>query len=235
MIGFLGSTHCIGMCGGIASIVTFDKSNLLDQSPLRTTLNRIIAYNSGRISSYMIAGLLVGILGSTVISASPQHGQTIASFVAAGFMIALGLYLTHWWNGLIYLEKLGNCLWRYLSPIAQRFMPIESGHQAYGFGLIWGWLPCGLVYSALVWSLSTANPIDGMIAMAGFGIGTLPAMILTGTTYAHVRQFFQQPYVRSVIGLLIIGMGIYGIVRNFPGHHHHALSSLNLLVSNLWI
>jgi sulfite exporter TauE/SafE len=158
IIGFLGSTHCIGMCGGIASIVTFDKSNLINQGPLRTTLSQVIAYNLGRISSYMIAGLLAGILGSTFIVASPQHGQTIASFVAAGLMIALGLYLTHWRNGLVYLEKLGNLIWKKISPIAQRFIPIENGYQAYGFGLIWGWLPCGLVYSALIWSPSTANP-----------------------------------------------------------------------------
>jgi hypothetical protein len=152
MVGLLGGIHCLGMCGGIVSALTFSLPP--QQRQQKAALFPIlVAYNMGRISSYIIAGALAGGLGAAFLNTveldAVRHGLQI---MAALFTIALGLYLAGVWFGIAKIENAGRILWKYIEPFGRRFIPVTSPGKALPLGFIWGWLPCGLVYSILIWS-----------------------------------------------------------------------------------
>ena len=165
IVGLLGSTHCLGMCGGIVAALNMGIADDLGKRPV-SLLSYQLAYNAGRICSYVLVGLLAGTLGAGLaqLGVSPVAGKLFA----AAFMIALGLYLANWWRGLAVLERLGAHLWRHIQPLAQRLFPIQSPFQAFLLGGLWGWLPCGLVYAVVAWSLTTSNSHRRGDADAGF-------------------------------------------------------------------
>ena len=218
VVGLLGSSHCLGMCGGIVSAFSMGLKDDIGQSGPSLFLYQL-AYNSGRIASYVLVGLLAGTLGAGLVQlgVSPLFGRLLA----AAFMIALGLYLANWWHGLGVLERLGARLWRRLQPLGQRLLPIRNPFQALLMGAVWGWLPCGLVYSVVVWSASTGSHLDAAILMLGFGIGTLPSMLLAGNAFNYFRQWARVPAVRTSAGLLIIAFGVYSAASGLTHAHHH--------------
>jgi hypothetical protein len=225
IVGLLGSSHCLGMCGGIVSALNMGISGNLSSRPARL-FSYQLAYNLGRISSYVVVGLVAGTLGATLaeLGLSPVAGQLLA----AAFMIALGLYLANWWRGLALLERLGARLWRHIQPLGQRLFPIRSPFQALLLGGLWGWLPCGLVYAVVAWSLTTASAIDAAVLMLGFGLGTLPAMLLAGNAFNYLKRWVKAPAIRSSAGILIIIFGLYNAYNSLtqsPHHHHSATFS----------
>ena len=219
LVGLLGSaTHCVGMCGGIVSALNMGVGGDIGQRP-RILFGFQLAYNLGRITSYVAIGALAGQIGEGLagLGVSPLAGRLFA----AGFMIALGLYLANWWRGLAALENLGTHLWRHIQPLGQRLFPIHSPAQAFLLGGLWGWLPCGLVYATVAWSLTTASPWQAAILMLGFGLGTLPAMLLAGNAFQYLKQWVQSPVLRRCAGVLIIAFGIYSAISGLS-HAHHA-------------
>lgn len=225
IVGLLGSSHCIGMCGGIVAALNMGVSENINQRPEALFVYHL-GYNAGRIISYMLVGLLAGSLGAGLLrlGLNPVAGQLLA----AAFMIALGLYLADWWRGLALLEKLGSRLWRHIQPLGQGLFPIQNPLQAMLLGLLWGWLPCGLVYSVVAWSLTTGNALDGAKLMLGFGIGTLPALLIAGNALNYFRHWARSPLLRVTAGIMVIAFGIYSGISGFTQlqhHHHHAESS----------
>lgn len=222
VIGLLGGAHCIGMCGGIMNALSFA---IPEQQRTRGQVTSIlILYNFGRIASYSIAGALVGLLGGYLQQTGSQIGPALRIF--AGLMlIAMGLYLAGWWRGLIYLEKLGGYIWKYLQPVGRRLMPVTKPSQALFLGFIWGWLPCGLVYSALTWSVTASHWQQSSLIMFCFGLGTLPAMLLTGTFAHQVKLWIQKTTVRNIAAILIMAFGIWTmawtISHSKPAHDNH--------------
>ena len=223
LVGLLGSTHCIGMCGGIVGALTLG----LDGS-VRTSRWRLpaflLAYNSGRILSYTIAGGITGFLGGQLVKLEWGIDFPLGGIIAGLFMIALGLYLTGWWRVLTVLEKSGAHLWKRIEPLGRRLLPVNSLLQAFALGMLWGWLPCGLVYAALAWSLTTADAGHGALLMLGFGLGTLPMLLLMGGAADQLSRFVRSPQVRMMAGLMIISLGVYMLWSAFQGgahiHHH---------------
>ncbi|WP_417580089.1 sulfite exporter TauE/SafE family protein [Nitrincola sp.] len=201
LIGLLGSTHCIGMCGGIAASVGLN--TLGGKYPAWSIL---LGYNLGRIGSYTLAGVLIGVAGAMV--ATGITGLILQTF-AGILLIAMGLYVGQWWFGITRLEKLGGHLWRHIQPYAARILPVRNPHQAILLGILWGWLPCGLVYSTLLWSSAAGSWQQSALLMAAFGLGTLPAMFTTGLLARQVRSIMQKRLTRQIAGALIIGFGIY--------------------------
>jgi sulfite exporter TauE/SafE len=206
IIGLLGGAHCIGMCGGIMNALSFAIPE--QQRRVRQAAPILAFYNLGRITSYTIAGAIAGLLGGYLQQTGSQVGPALR-IVAGILLIAMGLYLAGWWRGLIYLEKLGGYLWKYLQPVGSRLMPVTKSSQALILGLIWGWLPCGLVYSALTWSVTSANWSQSALIMFSFGLGTLPVMVLTGAFAHQVKVWIQKSSVRNIAALLVIGFGIW--------------------------
>lgn len=203
LVGLLGGTHCVGMCGGIVGALSMG-------GPPRLSLH--LAYNLGRIASYGIAGALVGALGGLSLALSGQLPLRLALHVAASLMlVALGLYLIGITRALAFTERLGQNLWRRIQPLTRRFLPANTPARAFPLGLLWGWLPCGLVYSALATALTSGSALKGGLLMLAFGAGTLPNLLLAGLLLARLRGFVQQPWVRLVAGGLVAGFGCWGL------------------------
>ena len=227
VIGLLSSAHCLGMCGGIVAALNMGASIEPTNRP-RSLFGYHLLYNLGRIGSYLLVGLAAGSLGSELLHSNPAVGKLIA----AAFMIALGLYLANWWRGLSALEKLGQHLWRRIQPLTQRLLPIRNPGQAFLLGILWGWLPCGLVYAVVAWALTAGSALEGALLMLGFGIGTLPAMLIAGNALRFFSSWARSPRLRTLAGISIIAFGIYSGMSALKPHHgrdHLALSAPTFL------
>ena len=212
LVGLLGGVHCVGMCGGIVAALSM---GLPEQQ--RTGAARwkyLLAYNIARISSYTLAGGLLGGVGWLAANWSGLHqAQLFLQFLAALFMVALGLYLGGWWQGLARVERAGGWVWAGLEPLGRRFLPVKSPGQAFLLGLVWGWLPCGLVYSVLVWAISTGNPLHGAALLLSFGLGTLPNLLAMGVAAGWLSARVRERRTRQLAGLLVILFGLYFLFR----------------------
>lgn len=209
LMGLLGSTHCLAMCGGIVGALTMGLKDAIRSSP-RSLFPYLIFYNAGRITSYAIAGALLALVSAQLLTLVPvTTAHFIAAMVSAGFMIALGLYLAGWWPGLLLLERAGGKLWRYIEPFGRRFLPVDRPFKAGMLGVVWGWLPCGMVYAALAWTLTAANAAEGALLMVAFGLGTLPMLLAMGATARALTNFVRSRRVRQGSGILILLFGVY--------------------------
>jgi len=205
VVGLLGAVHCVGMCGGIAGVLSIGTEKL--SVPMR--LLRTLAYNVGRISSYTAAGAVAGLAGKTLGGLLPAGtAKPIAMTVSALFAILLALYLVGRGGPLLRLEGVGGRLWRYLKPVGQRFIPARNLKQSFALGLVWGWLPCGLVYTALAWALVSGSPARGALLMLGFGLGTLPALVSMGMAGSWILAWRERPMVRYTAGVVLVGFAI---------------------------
>lgn len=207
LIGLLGGAHCVGMCGGIVGALSIGSGSKLSLH---------LAYNTGRIASYALAGAVVGALGGGLDVASQSlSGQLpvrLALYLLANLMlVVLGFYLMGMTRALAMVERAGQKLWRKLQPLTRRFLPARSVVQAFPLGLLWGWLPCGLVYSALVTALTSGSAVQGAGLMLAFGAGTLPNLLLAGMLATRLNVLLGKPVVRFLAGLIVLAIGLRGI------------------------
>lgn len=217
LVGLFGGVHCVGMCGGIVGALTLGVAGATQRGTV-AMLPYHLAYNLGRLASYTLAGALAGGLGGALFSLVSVHqAQSMLQLFAGLFMFALGLYLAGWWGGLARIERVGGMLWRRLEPVGRRFLPVTSPAQAFGVGLVWGWLPCGLVYSVLVWALASGSALDGALLLLSFGVGTLPTLLLMGVAAARLGRFVQRPWPRRIAGGLVMLFGVTMLARAFSG------------------
>lgn len=212
LIGLAGGIHCIGMCGGVS--LAMNAAIPAKHNKLFYTL----AYNAGRIFSYVIAGILTGAFGQIATHYVPLSGP-ILLVISCIMLIAMAAYLGNWWRGLTYIEQAGSVLWRYLQPLSKRFIPFKTPLHAVPYGMIWGWLPCGLVYSTLTWALASGSALDGGLIMAGFGLGTLPTLIATALGAQWLSRQLKQFWVRQVIACSLLCYALLLILRVFDTIH----------------
>lgn len=207
LAGLLGAVHCLGMCGAIVGALSFG----LEQQQQKH-FSFLFFYNAGRILSYTLAGILVGGISMLATNLPALRGsQQVLEIFAALFMIVLGLYLAGWWNGLRKLEQAGGLIWKYIEPFSRRYIPVRTPLQALVLGMLWGWLPCGLVYTILFWSIATGNALQGGLLMLSFGLGTLPMLLAMGVFATSLSNISKNQWVRSIAGGLIILFGIYSL------------------------
>ena len=211
LIGLTGGVHCFGMCGGIVGALTLGLPLARDR-PLLARLPYLLAYNGGRIASYVTAGALAGGVGAWAAQLVSVHRAQLGLQAVAGvFMVLLGLYLGGWWPVLGHLERAGGVLWRRIEPLGRGLLPVRTPAQALGIGLVWGWLPCGLVYSVLVWAIGSGGATEGGLLLLGFGLGTMPALLAMGTAAAALAGFVRRTGVRQAAGILLVSFGVYKI------------------------
>ncbi|MCW8905744.1 MAG: sulfite exporter TauE/SafE family protein [Sedimenticola sp.] len=209
VVGLLGGVHCIGMCGGIVSALTFGlpeerRTSFGAQLPFQ------LAYNLGRILSYVVAGAIMGGLGLLLAQLMPvQVAQQVLLAVAGIFMILLGLYLAGWWMVLNRVEQAGGLLWRRIEPLGRRLLPVHSPLRALTIGLVWGWIPCGLVYTMLINAVSSGGALQGAGLMLAFGLGTLPNLLAIGLLAGAAAHLARSQTARRVAGLTVMAFGIY--------------------------
>ena len=221
LAGLLGSAHCLGMCGGISGLFALHRS----VHGLRRQLPMALTYNAGRLTSYAILGFAVAALGSRFVGLTPAVAGPVR-LVAGAVIILIGLQIAFNLRWLGILERGGAWVWSRIAPLTRRLLPVTSLPRALGLGLLWGMLPCGLVYSVLLVAAMSARAVDGAVVMLAFGIGTTPAMLLTGLGAARLAQLMQDRRTRLGAGLLIVLLGILTLVMPVtawlsPGPHSH--------------
>ncbi|MBY5991614.1 sulfite exporter TauE/SafE family protein [Ferrimonas balearica] len=205
LVGLMGAAHCFGMCGGIVG--AFSQAMPAHQ-PLQSRLALLFAYNAGRIGSYALAGALVGGLAGALGALFVVDSYLAAlQLAAAGMLVLMGLYIAQWLPLLAHLERAGAPLWRAMAPLRQRLLPIHTPPRALLAGTLWGWLPCGLVYSTLTWALASASALEGALIMLGFGLGTLPALVAMGAAADKLAQIIRKKQIKLLSGLVLIAYG----------------------------
>ncbi|MEI6895576.1 MAG: sulfite exporter TauE/SafE family protein [Colwellia sp.] len=230
IIGLLGSGHCLAMCGGITTMLTsaIDKPsqatttthgdiaiNIVSEqancSPQASRLSLIFFYHLGRIASYCLIGAIVGFTGSI---AAKNIGFPLNSLrlISAVFLIFLGLYIGQWLLWLNRIESLGKGLWAYISPLAKHVIPVDNHKKSFGLGALWGWLPCGLVYSTLTWSLASGSSLTGGGIMLFFGLGTLPALVTLSIGVTSIKNLLVNGFFKKTMAISLIGYGFYCFV-----------------------
>lgn len=202
IIGFLGGGHCISMCGGITTMLTSALPN-----KQKSKLPYLLSYNFGRILSYTLIGAIAGFTGSLAIK-SIGFPIVVLKIFAGIFLILLGLYIGQWLMWLTKVEFIGKKLWKILSPISKKLIPIDNVKKSLFLGMLWGWLPCGLVYSTLTWSLASGSALQGALIMTFFGLGTLPALLTISFGIINLKQILQNILFRQLMALLLIFYGI---------------------------
>ena len=216
IFGFLGSTHCVPMCGGIVGVLSQQTNGSTHQA-----ISKTLSYNVGRILSYSFIGLLAGGFSQAAfLPIEPNSLVLFSQIITFIFMLAFGFYLLGWLNILSHLERLGQRLWKHISPLSRHLLPIRRKRDAFYLGIIWGWLPCGLVYSALAWSLASANFISGGLIMLSFGLGTLPMLLTMGIASEKLLQLRSSPFVRRTAGYLIIAFAVFNLMNTNSSHIH---------------
>jgi sulfite exporter TauE/SafE len=250
LAGFLGSTHCVAMCGGIvgalgaglgradenrgrASMSKIPKKGVSTLFPLRekgtdpffafsARFPFLLAYNGGRISSYVVAGAIAGALGAGAGSFFDIHtAHRIGRIVGALFLAGFGLYLFGITAVLGPLERAGEKIWRRVEPLGRRFLPPKHLGQALGLGLVWGWLPCGLVYSTLALAATAGSPAAGLRTMLAFGLGTLPMLLAMGLASEWIARATRNIWIRRVSGVALMALAVIMLVGGGPVGHTH--------------
>jgi len=228
MIGLLGSVHCIGMCGGIVSALSvtpaarkpFPVAVIATGTPSaqQADLLRVAAYNTGRIGSYMVAGAIAGGIAQSVRTLSAVSTLQIGGYWLANLMlVALGLYLMDAWRGLTRLESAGQLVWRRVQPLTKHLLPADTPARMLTLGALWGWVPCGMVYSVLLTAMLTGSALSGASVMLAFGLGTLPMLATLGMLSGRVREWTRRRSVRTASGAVIIAFGLLGLLRAANG------------------
>lgn len=209
LVGFSGGVHCVGMCGGIVTALSL-------QAGRRQPVALQLAYNLGRIASYTTAGALVGLIGSAAFLSDTLYPVQQALYLLAQVMLVLlGLYLAGLNHAVLVLERWGGRLWSRLQPLFGRLLPVRNLPQALAAGALWGWLPCGLVYSVLVAALASGSAVDGAALMLAFGLGTLPNLLAMGWLAGRLKRLAQDRRVKLAAGMVVAGFGLWGLAMWF--------------------
>ena len=204
LLGFFGGTQCVGMCGGLSSAFA------LQLPPHLNRLGLIVLLNLGRISSYVLIGLIVGLVGQIGISLDDTRWLQNGLYIAANILLLLlGLYLAGLSTAATQIERIGRPIWKRLNPILNRLLPIKSVPACFGVGMLWGWLPCGLVYSASLYALGSGNAVQGGLYMLAFALGTLPNLLAMGIFAAQLKTLLQRRAIRLCAGLLVAGWAVF--------------------------
>ena len=215
LIGLFGTLHCVGMCGSIIGVLTLSLPQEIRQQPPKL-MSYLLLYSAGRLLSYTRAGALAGGFGSGLLySISPQSGHQVLLLIATGLMVAVGFYIAGCFPKLAYMERMGTPVWQRLEPLGRKLLPVKSPLQALLYGMIWGWLPCGLVYSALFIALAHGNYLSGGVFMFLFGLGTLPAVIGTGIFADQLLRWARNPRIRMYAGIMLVLLALWGLLINW--------------------
>lgn len=237
LIGLAGSAHCVGMCGGIISAFGIARKTPTPTATLRSfpvpvttvaprsaahaaggNLTRTLVYNSGRIASYATAGAIAGGLAGGIATLVDLHVvRQILYWAANGMLVALGLYLMGLWSGVARIEIIGKHLWSRLQPLLSTLLPLDTAPRLFFAGVLWGWLPCGMVYSMLLTAMLAGSASGAALQMAAFGVGTLPATLLIGFLGSRFADSRHQNTFRLIAGLLVLGFGLLGLLRAAQG------------------
>jgi uncharacterized protein len=220
--GIAGSTHCFAMCGGMAAALGM--RSRVTSPDVRGAFINASAYQVGRISGYAVVGALFGLAGATLQSMFDLMRIGAVLRIASGvLLILIALRMLVRWNALAPVERLGARFWSMLQPLAHRAVRSEGSGRALAIGLLWGWLPCGLVYSMLMLAATSESAWHGALIMSAFGLGTLPSMLTSSLLASQLQRVLAQRWPRIISGLLLIAFGVWMMIMPVlhSGHAGH--------------
>lgn len=206
VIGLLGSTHCLGMCGGISASLSMTLP--VGRGYRLRQLTMLLAFNGGRIASYVLIATLIAWLSVSATSSWAALGPVLRA-LAGVLLILMGLSMGQWWNGIRHVERIGGPVWRRLQPFTSKLLPVRNPAQALFLGTLWGWLPCGLVYSTLGWAALQPTVATAAGTMLFFGLGTLPSMLGTGLAATWIQALRGNRWFRKIAGASMILFGLW--------------------------
>lgn len=199
LTGLLGGVHCLAMCGGIATG--------LSAQLRKPGLGSAFALNGGRVLGYVLAGAIVGGLGSGLLHLARSDALATALRVVMGLvLLALAIRLA-WPATLGFLSRGGGWLWRAMRPLQQR-LPAEGPLRPWALGLFWGWLPCGLSSTVLVAAWLEASALHGALLMGSFGVGTLATMVPITWSGARLGGLLARGGWRYGAAVLVAAAGV---------------------------
>lgn len=202
MMGLFGLVHCLTMCGSLSMALGFS-------IPKEKSIFRYTLYISlGRISGYAFIGFVANYFSQGVIALTGGNVLYL-SVIASVLMIGIGLHISNISNAVLNIEKVGVWLNQKLDPVKKKLLPIDSILKCVLYGLFWGLLPCGLVYTALSLALVAPSPIHGGAVMFVFGIATLPALVGLTSFNNKLAMYVKQKKIRFVFGIFIILMASF--------------------------
>jgi len=210
LAGIAGGAHCAAMCGPLIGIACGPCA----RGRGREWLSQALAYNAGRIATYVVAGALTGFAGAAglALRGAPLTQQALL-FAMGVSLLLLATYVAGVAPFVRGVERAGAVVWRRIGPRARAFLPVNTPARAFGLGLIFGWLPCGMVYVALVAALTTADPLYGGMVMAAFGLGTLPNVLAISAWFKYFAAAAQGRLARVLIAAVIAAMGLFGVLK----------------------
>lgn len=208
LLALAGGGHCAGMCGGIVGALSLAPGGRT--RPVAFTL----AYHAGRAFSYMLAGTFVGALGQATLAirGSLAVHQALFAFASVALLVA-GLYVAGYAPVARRMEAAGSILWRHVEPLSRPLIPATTPTRAAVLGMLWGWLPCGMVYGALLLAMGTGSLVSGAATMGAFALGTMPSLLAAGYFARRAGAQKARHGLRRAAGLVIALMGLYGLVQ----------------------
>lgn len=210
-MGLFSSLHCIGMCGSIIGTLTLSLKPEIRHNKRQLSIY-VFNYNAGRILSYTLAGLIAGLAEAFLtLPLGLDHGHRYLQLLSAIIMIGAGLYIAGWFPHFAYIEKVGAKLWKQLEPLGRRLIPVKTRTHAFLFGMVWGWLPCGLVYAALALAATTGNIERSALTMLAFGLGTLPSVMGLGIITDALTKFSRMNKLKKVVGVLLVLIALLAV------------------------
>jgi hypothetical protein len=229
-LALLGGAHCAGMCGGFVGALQLRRSPQLSAATLS------FGYHAGRLTSYVAAGVLAGALGGALFAADVLVIQVLLLVLGSAMLLAIGASMVGKRTWLARLEPLGVRLWQKIAPHARRVFPPRTRWQAYAAGLLWGWIPCGMVYAALPLALAAGRPEHGAVVMLAFGLGTLPNMLaldLAVTRFGRAQSgggwlTATSAWLKPAAGAVILLFGVSGLAHaaRVAGAQHPAIAAV---------
>ncbi len=222
LAGLSGSAHCFGMCGGMAGALGMHARSVARGSG--NVIATAALYQFGRIAGYAALGALFGVLGMALSMAlNVNRIADVMRVISGALLILIGLRILLQFNALAALERLGSRIWRHLQPLAARAASGNGVARPLLLGLLWGWLPCGLVYSMLMVSAISGGAIAGAAIMIAFGLGTLPAMLTSTVAAAQVQRLLANRNAKFFSGAVLVIFGAWMLASSLimVGHVHH--------------
>jgi uncharacterized protein len=200
LLGLAASGHCLAMCGGVTAALGL--ATACDARG-RTRPALLLGYQVGRIASYSLAGLLcAGTLGGVIALLDVELVRRVLRALAALTLLFAALVAFGYLGQSS--SHFGQVLWRQLAPLGRRFVPIDSLPRACAFGMVWGWMPCGFVYTVLLIATLQQSAARGALTMAAFGLGTMPALLLTSLASRRLVGAIATRTARRVAGSVLL-------------------------------
>jgi uncharacterized protein len=211
-MGLATSLHCVGMCGSIIGTLTLSLSPEVRNNK-RRLIPFVFNYNFGRITSYTLAGAIAGVVESFIPAPVTEiNGYRVLQILSAIIMASAGFYIAGWLPRFAYIEKAGTHFWKIIEPFGRKLIPVKGHIQAFLFGMVWGWLPCGLVYTALALALTTGDVTKSALTMLSFGLGTLPAVMGVGIMTSVLTRLSKMHRFKEVVGLFMIALALFAAI-----------------------